>query len=305
MSKTTSWRAWMIGAACAVGLWVVPQGAWAQDPATTGQATPDPNDPNKPDPTKTDKPGETPTEVKPPEKLVKDHNSVLTEEEKKFLKEKREGPSRRYAISPRFRLVSIPDATLDLFLERHAESWNDGPNFAYGLEFMVRNPDYAWVFWAEFADLKRKDDWFLEKDDPARKADWTTFPIQMPSLGASARWYWDLSPVFSFYAGAGLGVALVLGEIEKTDPAPECVLALGESEDPSLLDKAPCYENGQPKLDPAPGATETEDRIPPVLPIIDVTGGMQVTIYDHVIWKLELGLHTYTYAGTSLGVQWW
>jgi hypothetical protein len=91
---------------------------------------------------------------KPPEKVIKDTQSVLTEEERRFLKEKQEGPSQTYTILPRFRLVSIPDAALGLFLERHSESWGDGPNLAYGLEFLLQNPDVCVeCSGLEFADI--------------------------------------------------------------------------------------------------------------------------------------------------------
>jgi hypothetical protein len=240
---------------------------------------------------------------KPPEKVIKDTQSVLTEEERRFLKEKQEGPSQTYTILPRFRLVSIPDAALGLFLERHSESWGDGPNLAYGLEFLLQNPAYAWSFSLEFADISRPDDWFLESGDPARKADWTTFPLQLINLNVGVQWFFDLSEVFSFYVGAGLGAGIVLGEVEKTDPSDECVLSLGETKDAARLDQAPCYVGGQPRLQA--GSTEVEDRIPPVLPLINLTGGMQVIAYEHLVWRLEVGFNDYVFAGTSLGYKWW
>jgi hypothetical protein len=239
----------------------------------------------------------------PPEKVVKETSSVLTEEERAYLKEKVEGPTTTYTVMPRFRLASLPDGILGLFLDRHAESWNDGPNLGYGLEFLLQNPAYAWSFSFEFVDLSRADDWFLEKDDPARKADWTTFPVQLLNLNVGVQWFWDISEVFSFFFGAGLGAGIVLGDIEKTDPSAACVASLGESTDASRLDRAPCYVGGQPQLDE--GSTEVEDRVPPVLPLINLTGGTQVTIYDHVVWRLEVGFNDYVYAGTSLGYKWW
>ncbi len=242
-------------------------------------------------------------EEKPPEKVVKETKSVLTEEERKYLKEKKEGPSQTYTILPRFRLASLPDFMLGLFLDRHSESWGDGPNFAGGLEFLLQNPAYAWSFSLEFADLQRPDDWFLEGGDPARKADWTTFPVQLINLNVGVQWFWDLSEVFSFYFGAGLGAGIVLGDIEKTDPSDECITSLQNSKNADLFDLPPCYETGQPQLQA--GSTEIEDRVPPVLPLVNLTTGTQVTIYDHFVWRTEIGFNTYFFAGMSLGYKWW
>jgi hypothetical protein len=101
-------------------------------------------------------------------------------------------------------------------------------------------------------------------------------------------------------------VALVLGEVEKTDPVARVrALALGETEDPSRLDQGPVLR-GRPAATstrPLGLDREVEDRVPPVLPLIDLTGGMQV-IDRTSTWSggWSSASTTYTYAGTSLGV---
>ncbi len=229
----------------------------------------------------------------------------LSEEEMAYLKEKAEGPSQIYILTPRIRAITIPDFIFDAFLERHSSHWEDGPNLAYGLEFTLRKPTYDLVFAFEYADLSQPDNWFLEKDDPARKADWTTFPLALTSLTIGIQWFYEISDVFGLYMGAGLGAGLVIGEVEKTDPSVECIGALGDDKNADRLDEAPCTVNGEPQLDQTPGSTEVENRVPPVLPLINLYFGAQFTIYKNVVLKLDVGFNDYFYSGLSIGYQWW
>ncbi len=234
-------------------------------------------------------------------------SAQLTDEEKEYLKEKTDGPSSIYLIAPRIRAVTVPSFILDAFLDRHGSNWEDGANLGYGMEFVLRKPTYDLVFGFEWADISMSDDWWLESGDPARKADFTTFPLQIVSLTVGINWFFDISEVFGLYLGGGLGVGLVLGDVEKTDPSIDCINALetsGDPKDSSRLDQEPCTINGQPQTQP--GTTEIEEDIPPALPIINLAFGTQFTIAEHIAWRIEAGANLpYFYAGTSIGYMWW
>ena len=245
----------------------------------------------------------------------------LTDEEKDYLKEKTDGPSSIFVLTPRIRAIGMPGFIWDLFLDRHSTHWEGQTNLSYGLEFILRKPSYDLVFNADYTDYSQPDDWFLEKDDPARKADLTSFPLEIVSLTVGVKWFFDISPVFGLFVGGGLGAGVVLGEVVKTDPSPECLLFLenqdldengmlntandGDPNDPSRLDQAPCVDSaGNPQITPGSGEVETD--IPPVVPLVNIGFGAQFTFADHYVWRLETGTDLlYFYAGTSIGYQWW
>lgn len=229
----------------------------------------------------------------------------LTDEEKEYLKEKTDGPSTVFLLAPRIRAVGVFNGVWGLFLDEHSSHWRGRANLGYGAEFVLRKPEYDLVFGFEWADLSMPDDWWLESGDPARKAEVTTFPVQLLSLTVGINWFFDISEVFGLYLGGGLGVGVLLGDIEKTEPSLACVEALGESKDTSLLDQEPCVDS-QGNRQSLASTTEKEDRVPPVLPIINVAFGTQFTIAEHLVWRIETGVNLpYFYAGTSIGYQWW
>ena len=233
-------------------------------------------------------------------------SAQLTEEEKKYLEEKKEGPSTVYVIAPRFRAITIPNFIFDAFFGRHAETWAaiDEPNLAYGLEFILRDPkSNEFVFSIDYSDLSMRDEWWVESGKAARQADWTEFDLGLITLDASYNKWWPVSDVFAFYAGAGLGLGVVLGEVKKTDPTTQCIVALGASKDYNRLEDAPCEIEGQPQLDIA--NREEEDDIPPVIPVLALNAGAQVTIKEHLALRFDFGFKYYLYAGLSIGYQWW
>ena len=248
-------------------------------------------------------------------------SAQLTDEERDYLKEKKDGPSSVYVLTPRIRAIVMPDFVWDLFLDRHSSHWEGQTNLSYGMEFVLRKPSYDLVFNADFTDYSQPDDWFLESGDPARKADFTSIPLQIVSMTVGVKWFFDISPVFGLYVGGGLGAGIIIGDVEKTDPSAECLLFLenqdvdengslntandGDPNDGARLDQEPCVDaSGNPQL--TPGSTEVEGDIPPVVPLVNLGFGAQFTFAEHFVWRLETGTDLlYFYAGTSLGYQWW
>lgn len=231
-------------------------------------------------------------------------SAQLTDEEKKYLEEKKEGPSTVYAVVPTTRVITIPDFLFDQFFGRHASTWDGGTNLAYGLEFILRDPkSNEFVFSLEWSDTSLRDEWWVEADKPARQADWTEFGMTLLDLGAAYNAWWPISDVFAFYAGAGLGLAVVIGDVYKTDPRQECIVALGASKDYNQLEVEPCEVDGRPAIDLA--KREPEDDIPPVIPTLNLAGGAQVTIKEHLALRFDFGFKYYFYGGIGIGYQWW
>jgi len=231
-------------------------------------------------------------------------SAQMTEEEKKYLEEKQKGPSTVYAILPRTRVITIPDFLFDQFFGRHASTWDGGTNLSYGLEFILREPrSHEFVFTLDWTDTSLRDEWWVEEGKAARQADWTEFGMTLVNLGAAYNAWWPVSDVFAFYAGAGLGLAVVVGDVYKTNPTQACIVALGASKDYSQLEQSPCEVDGRPALDLA--KRKPEDGIPPVLPTLNLSGGAQVTIKEHFAIRFDFGFEYYFFGGLSLGYQWW
>lgn len=230
-------------------------------------------------------------------------NAQITDDEAKYLKEKDEGPSQIFLVAPRVRGAWVPGFVWDLFLDRHGENWNGNANMSYGAEFILRTPkSHDLVFSLAWTDLQMTDAWWLGKGDPARKADWTEFDVSLLTLDASYYKWWEISEVFGIYAGGGIGLAMVIGDVTKHDSSDACYNDLAANDNPDRLDEAPCFVDGEPSLS---GSTQKEDAIPPVIPLLNLTVGTQFTIEEHFFIRIDGGFKGYFFSGLSAGYTWW
>ncbi|TDP63695.1 hypothetical protein [Bradymonas sediminis] len=216
------------------------------------------------------------------------------------------GKKNEFYIAPRMRAIVVPDWLLGAFYEEHASHWDDGPNLAYGLEFVWRKVDAYEISTAiEYADLSMPSQFWLENDDPANNADYTEVDLQLLSLVVSGYWYWDAQKWVSPYVGGGIGLGVVMGEIVRYDAASgsACEASLGGSDGFASDD---CFG---PDGEPHPNSIDqssrkVEESVPPVIPVLNVTGGLRFNIGEHAIAKLEVGFYDYFFGGVSLGGQW-
>ena len=202
----------------------------------------------------------------------------------------------------RTRAITIPDAALDLFFDRHTGFWDDGANLAYGGEFTWRKKDeYEIGFAVEWADLSMPAGFWLDDEGQPDEAEWTEVDLQMLSFVVSTYWFWDVEPWFSPYVGGGIGPAFLLGNYTKYKPRPgtDCSAQVNTGD----FDADACLgAGGEPDLDAEFQPADEED-LPPVFAIVNLTGGLRFNLGEHVVLKLEAGLYTYLYAGAGLGVQ--
>ncbi|MBA2661531.1 MAG: hypothetical protein H0U74_04505 [Bradymonadaceae bacterium] len=212
-----------------------------------------------------------------------------------------------FMILMRARAVKIPDFMLGLWFDRHASHWGDGPsNMSYGAEFVWRKGvEYEFSLGIDYADLSMHSDFWLESGKSATSAEFTEIDMQIVSVVFSTYWFWDVQPWFSPFVGGGIGPGIILGDIVKYKPRPDspCYNRLNGADaysSPECLNA-----NGQPNESSFDVENpKIEDSLPPVVPMINVSGGARFNVGKHAVLKLETGFYTYLFAGVSLGGQW-
>jgi hypothetical protein len=207
-----------------------------------------------------------------------------------------------FMIVARSRAVVVPGFLLDIGFDRRQSHWSDGQqNYSFGGEFSWRRMDqFEYSLGVDYADLSMADGFWLESGDAADEADWTTVDLQVLSVVFSIYWIWDVEPWFTPFVGGGIGPAFLLGDYTKRNPSAgsQCRagLASGDETPDACFNADGSINEGQ--FD----APQPED-LPPVLPIINITGGVRFNIGDYAVLKLETGFYSYFYAGAGVGVQ--
>lgn len=218
-------------------------------------------------------------------------------------------PTPKFQATARVRAIHVPNFVLSTWFSQHANTWAEGQkNFAYGVDFGWRNLSdlYELSFAIDWSDLRMKPSFWLEDGEPAQAAKYTEVNLQVLSFTFSSAWYWELKPWISPYMGAGIGIGVPMGDILKYRPrqGSSCRAKLGSGDEPFRPPE--CFDaNGDPRADQIDlDNPEDDGNFLPVLPMVQAMAGVRFNIYDYGIIKLELGLHDYLYAGTSVGVQW-
>lgn len=217
-----------------------------------------------------------------------------------------ERPDNEFYLAPRMRAIVVPSWILGMWYDEHSTHWDGQTNLAYGLEFVWRKVGAYEISTAiEYADLSMPNAFWLESGDPAQKADYTEIDLQLLSLVISGYWYWDVEEWFAPYVGGGIGIGMVLGDIYrfKAQSGSACADALGGT---SGFAPNECFDdNREPQPDAIDLASKTlEDRVPGVVPVLNLTGGLRFNMGEHAIAKLEVGFYDYFFGGLSIGAQW-
>ncbi len=214
-----------------------------------------------------------------------------------------------YMVTAHARAAFAPKFLLDLWFEEHANTWsNDQRNWAYGGQFTWRlRGDYELGVAIDWANLSMPAQFWKQESEEVDEADFTTIDLQMLSAVFTTYWYWDPAEWLSPYLGVGIGAGYLAGEgINDYKPVEGSACDVDRGKGESFTPEA-CY-GADGELDPAQvdvSSRRPADRIPPVVPVLHVAGGLRFNIYKYGVLKLEVGVNNYTYVGLSLGGQWW
>ncbi len=217
--------------------------------------------------------------------------------------------SSEFMITGRVRAIAVPSFILGFFFDEHSSNWSDGQkNFSYGAEFVWRRgSDFELGLAVDHADLSMPEAFWKESGDSPQSADWTEMDLQVWSVVFSAYWFWDVETWFTPFIGGGLGPGIVINNVERYDPEPgsACYSGLGGSGDATFAPPECFREDGSPDEDSIDFENPTsEDDIPPVVPMVNLTAGLRFNIQNYGVLKIETGIYPYLFAGVGFGGQW-
>lgn len=220
-------------------------------------------------------------------------------------------PGRRFDMELGFRgrYMNVPDAILDIWFYdidddgyAYSEARPQVHAYTVGLEFVIKSkvdPDLAGgnngIFWIQWVDNMTGEGYWDDVESPHDPFDGDyivpTNNLGMVALGAD--YAYELHMVktmntngnfgMSMLVGAGLGVGVLIGQIDYCRPNAG----------------TPSYQRctDRSNLEPEP------KRLPPVFPILDVNIGMRFNFGDRFVIRLEGGVHDMIYGGGSVGLM--
>ncbi len=192
-------------------------------------------------------------------------------------------------VNLRARYLAVPDVLLDLgsyngddVHETTGAIHPERPKVraaAAGIEFAIRKDNANGIFYFEYMPALVEDGYWDDREsdqDNFSDGDYVTMAdLALINLGANYAYEVRPVPFWSFFAGAGLGLAIKRGEIVHWDRVDANGNPVGESE---VLDT------------------------PPVLPILDINVGMRFHFADRANLRVEAGFHNMFYVGAAAGV---
>ncbi len=205
-------------------------------------------------------------------------------------------------VNFRGRYVFVPRSILDIWYYNEGDAgWADATRsapringYALGLEFVIKNQNANGIFYVEWIESTLKEGYWDDKEEPPDHLD-GEFLRPTPNLGMvtfGANYAYEAHFVrtaqtngafgLSFLVGGGLGVGIILGDLERWTP-------LG----------------GRPGFVRYNDGDDFDDYkdIPKVLPMVDINAGLRFNFADRIMLRIEGGLHTMIYGGAALGVM--
>jgi len=188
----------------------------------------------------------------------------------------------RTTIAIHGRWAHVPGLIFDLFYEESQPLHQ--PSFAIGIE-TGETDGQLWAFEFGWIPLIPRPGNWLGRGKPADEANYVESRLHMLTLDATFRRQFEIGEIFRVFVGAGLGIALIVGDATTDEVLPDC--------------QAPVSECGH-----WPRATRTNVNLPSrVLPVLHLTAGMEIDLSDTLSLRIAGGLRNIPYLGMSLGLN--
>lgn len=214
------------------------------------------------------------------------------------------GDEVEYGVGVRLRSVWIPRSVLELFVTRAA---GGAHNYGLGVDLTRRRGSTELQLGFEFEHVNVGQGVWINKGDDVSmgdEADYVLGPDSSTGSGNQFGWFTmefsffnhaEIAPWLSFRYGAGLGIGVLIGEIDhyniicgpgatNAQPSPGCV--------PPRFNGTGMYTEGQETL-------VKYDLGTPVFPVVNAILGLQFKPTDHTTINLEGGIRTMPFVGVS------
>jgi len=216
----------------------------------------------------------------------------------------------RYGVGVRMpRWVSVPRWFLGAFTEENEPLSTFG---SFGVELLRRKADFDIVFGLGYQNMSPADgNWLGKGKSPSLETDFVQFrDLSLLGVDVSFIQRRMLSRYFGFHYGAGLGVALVRGEILRISNSDSCTSSNAGDERlcrPNLCPVGGCSEamlretEGNVDGGPTQPARFKDDNVPGAVPILHVNLGVDVRIPElrGFEGRLEGGFYNAFFLGLS------
>lgn len=203
-------------------------------------------------------------------------------------------------LNIRGRWLSVPDSVLDIwYFNEEDPGANPLPRpkahgYAVGLEYVLKPAPTNWIFYVEYAGSLMPDGYWDDIEEPAEHDDGDYIrPDGFGIMVAGANYAHEIeaTPWLSFLVGGGLGLAVMTGDLVQWNGGDP------DNTEPDCLPNSPAYE----RVDVC--ENDGVKRIPGVLPMVDISGGVRFKLGDQGSFRLEGGIHDMIYAGAAAGVM--
>ena len=213
-----------------------------------------------------------------------------------------------YGVGVRLRSVWVPRSVLELFVTRSA---GGAHNYGVGVDLTRRRGSTELQLGLEFEHVNVGQGVWINKGDNVAmgdEADYVLGPDASTGSGNQFGWFTlefsffnhaDLTPWLSVRYGAGLGLGVLIGELDhyniicapgatNSSPEPGCVPR-------ERFNGTGMYSEGQETL-------VKYDLGTPVFPVVNAIIGLQLKPTDHTTINLEGGIRTLPFVGVSSSI---
>ena len=203
----------------------------------------------------------------------------------------------------RYRYLSVPDSIMDVwFFDSDDQGANgfDRPQvrmYAVGVEYVLKPRPSNWIFYYEYIGSLIEEGYWDDVEEPAEHddGDWVR-PERLGLHVVGANYAHEIEVTdgskdvwLSMLFGAGLGVGVVVGEMQTWNPGGNASI------ENDCLRQSPAYE----RKEECP--VDSTKRIPGLLPIVDLTASFRVNFADRANLRIDGGIHDMFYLGAAAG----
>lgn len=205
-----------------------------------------------------------------------------------------------YGVGLRLRSVWVPKAVLELFIQR-AEG---AQNFGYGVDLTRRRGTSELQLGFEYERVNVGEGVWINKNDNVATGDEADYVLSPKHSGHQLAWFTveftfinhaEINKTFSVRYGGGLGVGVVLGELDHYNIV--CNGATNSTPEPGCV---PTRFGGTADYSSDPGGeTQVAYNLPPVFPVVNAILGLQIKPTDKLTINIEGGIRTLPFFGVS------